>query len=95
MMGTLQGSVGKMGSIHYSIILQRVGEGPVELGTAPTYDAVEGWFSGAYRMGLLPDPPKYTDEIQVVEVGENGERELKWVWRVAWMQFTARLEAGR
>lgn len=84
----------------YQIRLVRVGEQPVDLGTVPNEDDLEAWFSGAFAAGLLPDPPKYTDEIQVFEVavGEKTHRQdseprqsetLKWIWRLSWHQFEA------
>lgn len=52
----------------YQIRLVRTGEKSLDLGTVPNEDYLETWFSGAFAAGLLPDPPKYTDEIQVFEI---------------------------
>lgn len=78
--------------MFYEIELHRDGEAE-RLGTVPTVDDVDVWFSGAYAAGLLPDPPSYLDEIQVfemVDVGDVLTRSLKWVWRLSWHQFEAK-----
>lgn len=83
--------------MHFSIELVRKDEAPVQLGTARDIDTLLQWFEGAYKHGLLPDPPAYTDEIQVWECSPNQvcaawdpPRVLKFVWRVSWMQFEAK-----
>jgi hypothetical protein len=79
----------KIASTYWSLILQREGEKPVELGTMPDIESVIEWFEGAYGAGVLPNPPLYTDEIRAFEcVGEH--RAMKFVWRLAWMQFEAK-----
>lgn len=79
----------KIASTFWSIVFQRVGEPPVELGTVPNEESFEEWFTGAFAAGVLPDPPLYTDEIQCWEcIGEH--KMMKWVWRVSWHQFEAK-----
>ena len=75
--------------MFYEIQLARPGKDAVVLGTAPTEEAIDEWFGGAYVAGLLPDTPSYMDEIQVFEVVE-GHRFMKWVWRLSWHQFEAK-----
>jgi hypothetical protein len=75
---------------YWSILLVRAGEPVVELGTVPSEDDFEEWFTGAFAGGVLPDPPRYTDEIQCFEcVGDK--KTMKFVWRVSWHQFQAKL----
>jgi hypothetical protein len=74
----------------FRIVLARQGEPTVELGTVPAIENVTEWFDGAFVSGLLPNPPKYTDEIQVFEV-DGDKQTMKFVWRLSWMQFEARM----
>jgi hypothetical protein len=84
--------------IYYEISLKRQDEPEVKLGTCPTMDAVDEWFSGAFINGILPDPPKYTDEIRVYEVQgiivddnfKENRRDMLYVWRVSWHMFEAK-----
>ena len=82
---------------YFRITLKRDGEEEREIGTAPSMDLVEAWFSGAFANGLLPNPPQYTDEIRVYEVYDYGpdypeDPSLKFVWRVSWQCFEAKPE---
>jgi hypothetical protein len=77
-------------STFWSIVLVRQGDKPVELGTVPSEDDFDEWFSGAFSGGVLPDPPRYTDEIQCWEcVGDR--RTMKKVWRLSWHMFEAKM----
>ena len=76
----------------YSIELKRVGEDSThQLGTARDHDDLMEWFNGAYRHGLLPNPPAYTDEIQIWEINpsERG-KVMKWIWFLSWHEFEAK-----
>lgn len=75
-------------STYWRLVFVREGEPPVELGTVPTEEDFEEWFTGAFASGVLPDP-RYTDEIQCLEV--VGEHQvMKYVWRVSWHQFESK-----
>jgi len=80
----------------YRIELARKNQGNVVLGTVPSMEDVDLWMSGAYANGLLPDPPLYTDQIQVFEVLPTGpplseeKATLVYVWVLTWHMFEAR-----
>jgi hypothetical protein len=75
----------------YRITLIRKGEVEKELGTVPNVEAMDQWFEVAYSLSLLPDPPRYTDELRVYEVPDICDMdiapELRWVWRLSWHKF--------
>jgi hypothetical protein len=80
----------KIASTFWSIVLVRVGEPPVELGTLPNEDDFNDWFTGAFAAGVLPSPVLYTDELQMFEC--SGEHKvMRYVWRVGWNRFEAKL----
>jgi hypothetical protein len=54
-----------------------------QLGTERDPDKIGEWMSGAYRNGLLPEPPSYHDEIRVYA---EPSRERAQTFRLGWVE---------
>lgn len=53
------------------------------LGSARDLDDICSWMGGAYRNGLLPDPPSYEDELRIYRV---KDRERSMTFRLGWVE---------